>query len=60
MSSPLRWRKSSYSDPNDCVEIAWPGTIRDSKNPDGPRLSFAQPRLAALISKLVGGQQQRV
>lgn len=60
MSSPLQWRKSSFSNPNDCVEIAWPGIIRDSKNPDGPRLSFAQPGLAALISNLTGGQQQRV
>jgi hypothetical protein len=59
----LAWRKSSYSDPNDCVELAWPGeliAIRDSKNPDGPMLRFAQPQLAALISNLVGGQQQRV
>lgn len=55
MSSPLRWKKSSYSDPNDCVELAWPGTIRDSKNPDGPRLSFAQLRLAALITTLKRG-----
>ena len=55
MSSPLQWRKSSYSDPTDCVEIAWPGTIRDSKNPDGPMLSFARPRLAALITNLKRG-----
>jgi hypothetical protein len=61
--SSLRWKKSSFTDPNNCVELAWPCdmvAIRDSKNPDGPMLSFAQPGLAALISKLVGGQQQRV
>ncbi|KOG41604.1 DUF397 domain-containing protein [Streptomyces decoyicus] len=41
----VAWRKSSYStgDGPDCVEVATtPGTIliRDSKNPDGPRLTF--------------------
>ena len=40
------WRKSSYSGDNggDCVEVARdiPGDIavRDSKDPDGPRLIF--------------------
>ncbi|MFD9885212.1 DUF397 domain-containing protein [Streptomyces alboflavus] len=43
----LVWFKSSYSDSsniNDCVEVApTPTTIhvRDSKNPEGPRLGFA-------------------
>ena len=40
----LSWRKSSYSSggSGDCVEVATcPATIhiRDSKNPDGPRLT---------------------
>jgi hypothetical protein len=40
-----RWRKSSYSTGNggNCVEIGQtrPGiAIRDSKDPEGPRLSF--------------------
>ncbi len=41
------WRKSSYSGNNggECVEVAAAtrGTVavRDSKNPDGPRLAFA-------------------
>ncbi|MBC6468200.1 DUF397 domain-containing protein [Actinomadura alba] len=43
--SAARWRKSSHSggDSGDCVEIAGlPGgvAVRDSKNPDGPVLSF--------------------
>lgn len=42
-----RWRKSSHSGGgNDCVEVATTGpvtTVRDSKNPDGPRLRFAGP-----------------
>ncbi|MFH7337892.1 DUF397 domain-containing protein [Streptomyces sp. KHY 26] len=48
MSTPeLHWFKSSYSSSsngNDCVEFApTPATIhvRDSKNPDGPRLALA-------------------
>ncbi|MFD5395622.1 DUF397 domain-containing protein [Streptomyces sp. NPDC127097] len=43
--SALAWIKSSYStgDGPECLEVATaPGTIliRDSKNPDGPRLTF--------------------
>ncbi|MFB6439029.1 DUF397 domain-containing protein [Streptomyces sp. NPDC056411] len=42
----VAWHKSSYSTDEgaQCVEVAAaPGTIliRDSKNPDGPRLTFA-------------------
>lgn len=40
----IGWRKSSYSGAEgDCVEIGWPDkavAVRDSKNPDGPTLSF--------------------
>jgi hypothetical protein len=42
----LTWRKASYSGSNGggCVEVArTPGaaiTVRDSKDPDGPRLAF--------------------
>ncbi|MDG4829484.1 DUF397 domain-containing protein [Solwaraspora sp. WMMD1047] len=44
-TEPLPWRKSSYSgDQGACVEFA-PLTdgvaIRDSKDPDGPRLRFS-------------------
>jgi hypothetical protein len=40
------WRKSSYSGSNggNCVEVGTAGfavAIRDSKDPDGPRLAFA-------------------
>lgn len=43
-NTDIRWRKSSRSvGGGDCVEIAEvPGAVlvRDSKDPDGPRLAF--------------------
>lgn len=54
--SELEWFKSSYSsssDPNDCVEVAAaPGTIhiRDSKNTEGPHLTFAPGAWAGFVS----------
>jgi hypothetical protein len=44
----VTWRKSSYSGSNggNCVEVAaLPGNVlavRDSKNPDGPVLTFSR------------------
>jgi hypothetical protein len=47
------WRKSSHSGGgNDCVEIATSDTttaVRDSKNPDGPRLSFGPGNWTAFL-----------
>lgn len=36
----MRWRKSSYSSGQNgnCVELAYVGAMRDSKNPTGPVL----------------------
>ncbi len=56
----LRWRKSSHSSAqgNDCVELASAGrviAVRDSKDPDGPRLFVsrsAMRRLAAKVGRL--------
>lgn len=47
----VRWRKSSYSSgepTGSCIELAHDlGTVRDSKNPDGPVLKVdARPLLA--------------
>ncbi len=54
-ASTLEWHKSSYSDSSnssECVEVAaTPGTIliRDSKNPDGPRLTFTPTTWAGFL-----------
>jgi hypothetical protein len=49
----LSWRKSSWSDPNDCVELAWPveaGAVRDSKNVDGPTLVLDRAGLTGFVA----------
>lgn len=32
MSAPLRWRKSSHSDPNNCLELAWSDWRKSSRS----------------------------
>jgi hypothetical protein len=48
-----QWRKSSHSGGgNDCVEIAGVTAgiaVRDSKNPDGPRLRFGAVDWSAFL-----------
>lgn len=51
----VAWTKSSYSgsNNNDCVEVAaTPGTIlvRDSKDPEGPRLAFPPAAWTAFLA----------
>ncbi|WP_329120827.1 DUF397 domain-containing protein [Streptomyces sp. NBC_01465] len=52
------WRKSTYSggDGGDCLEVAadLPGLVpvRDSKNPQGPALTFRAPAWAAFVAHL--------
>ncbi|WP_078869597.1 DUF397 domain-containing protein [Streptomyces sp. NRRL B-1347] len=54
----VTWRKSSHSADTggDCVEVAeLPAphiAIRDSKRPDGPRLTVSAPAFTALVSTL--------
>jgi hypothetical protein len=53
-SGNLTWRKSTRTNPNNCVEIAWPSAlvaVRDSKNP-GPTLTFGRPQLALFLAAL--------
>jgi hypothetical protein len=53
------WRKSSYSGGNGgaCVEVATTDhvLVRDSKNPDGPRLAFGRDAWAAFAVKVKTG-----
>jgi len=53
----IRWRKSTYSSSNggNCVEAANVGpvvAVRDSTDPDGPRLAFGRRAWAAFAAKL--------
>ncbi|OLF04542.1 hypothetical protein BLA60_40335 [Actinophytocola xinjiangensis] len=49
-----RWRKSTRSaQETNCVEVSNLGAVRDSKNPDGPRLNAD---LSGLISSVKWGQ----
>jgi Domain of unknown function (DUF397) len=56
-----QWRKSSYSGSNGgaCVEVArnLPGAVavRDSKDPDGPRLAFAPEEWTAFTAGVKAG-----
>jgi len=54
----MSWRKSSRSNPNNCVELAWPaagGAVRDSKNATGPILMFGEAGLARLVTDAKAG-----
>ena len=53
----VRWRKSTYSSGNggNCVEVAnAPRTVavRDSKDPEGPKLAFTPARWQAFARTL--------
>lgn len=56
-----KWRKSSYSNGNGgaCVEVArsLPDAVavRDSKDPDGPRLAFAADQWQAFTVHVKAG-----
>jgi hypothetical protein len=60
-TSSLRWRKSSRSGPysDNCVEVAQlPGGVtamRDSKDPDGPVLTFGDSRWTSFIAGVRAG-----
>jgi hypothetical protein len=58
--SAVQWRKSSRSGDTggDCVEVAdlAPGVaVRDSKNPDGPKLIVDAASWRALTRRIKGG-----
>ncbi|WP_033333987.1 MULTISPECIES: DUF397 domain-containing protein [Streptomyces] len=52
------WRKSSYSNgQGGCVEVddSRPGTVRDSKDPDGPVLTFPASSWGVFIAAIRAG-----
>ncbi len=56
----LIWRKASYSGNNGgaCVEVAAAlptVAVRDSKDPDGPRLGFAPEQWRAFTDQIKAG-----
>jgi len=56
----LSWRKSSYSGDNGgaCVEVGTAGrvvVVRDSKDPEGPRLAFAAGTWQAFAEDVKAG-----
>ena len=57
----MKWFKSTRSGQGgDCVEVAVPDAggvlVRDSKNPDGPRLTFDRAAWAAFIVETKAGK----
>jgi Domain of unknown function (DUF397) len=60
--SHLTWRKASYSGGNGggCVEVArrLPDmvAVRDSKDPEGPRLGFALDQWRAFTGRVKAGE----
>ncbi|TDD72134.1 DUF397 domain-containing protein [Actinomadura rubrisoli] len=57
----IHWRKSSHSQgggQGECVEVATnvpTPLIRDSKDPEGPRLTLARGELASLVGQIKAG-----
>jgi Domain of unknown function (DUF397) len=54
-----KWRKSSHSSANGCVEIAHSGdlvAVRDSKDPDGPVLLFTDHEWRAFLAGVRDGE----
>lgn len=55
----LIWRKASYSQVSDCVEVASVNgnvAVRDSKNPDGPILMYTAAGWRAFINSAKSGE----
>ncbi|MFC9329635.1 DUF397 domain-containing protein [Kitasatospora sp. NPDC057015] len=59
MSRAEQWRRSSFSGGSggNCIEVddARPGTVRDSKDPDGPRLAFSAESWQGFVTAAAGG-----
>ncbi len=58
--SAVKWRKASRSahEGGDCVEVAGVSqvvAVRDSKDPDGPKLAFTSSEWRAFASRITSG-----
>ncbi|MDH6707011.1 hypothetical protein P3T27_003740 [Kitasatospora sp. MAA19] len=59
MTVEPQWFKSSYSsNGGNCIEVddAHPGTVRDSKDPDGPALIFPAEAWQSFVSAVRAGE----
>ncbi|MFE3503484.1 DUF397 domain-containing protein [Kitasatospora sp. NPDC059160] len=57
--SPITWRKSTHSGSGgQCVEVAdaRPVRVRDSKDPDGPRLEFSPTAWQSFVTAVRTGE----
>jgi Domain of unknown function (DUF397) len=57
-----RWRKSSRSQFNSCVEVCFVGDqvpLRSSRDPDGPVLVFTAPEWDAFVAGVKRGEFDR-
>lgn len=57
----MAWRKSSYSESGNCVEVAFVRKsvfVRDSKDPDGPVLSLSYSEWASFLAALQEGEYE--
>jgi hypothetical protein len=54
MAASMSWRKSTFSDQSDCVEVAFTETaaVRDSKNTTGPHLTLTVPAFQRLVAEV--------
>jgi hypothetical protein len=51
--NPRLWRKSSYTTNENCVELSFAAdavAVRDSKDPEGPRLNFTPSAFARFLT----------
>jgi hypothetical protein len=54
-----KWRKSSFSQGGDCVEILFSGRavlVRDSKDPHGSALAFTSSEWSAFLAGVRNGE----